>query len=127
MDGAHNAQKMMAFVDSFVEKYPDKKAVILLSLKVGKEYDDVLPLLSPISDELIITEFEGMQDTPLHSMDVDELAEKAKQYIPDTVVIKNQNQAYERLLKSPHDLAVITGSFYLISQLRSTHKELKYA
>ncbi len=119
MDGAHNEQKMTAFVGSFQKLYPDQKAVILLSLKEGKEYQAVLPLLKPICSQLIITTFKVAQDLPSTSMDPEELAKEAKNLgFTNVSVNPNYQEAYKQLLESPDKLAVITGSFYLLSAVR---------
>jgi dihydrofolate synthase/folylpolyglutamate synthase len=125
MDGAHNGQKMEAFVQGFKHKFPGKKAAVLLSLKAGKEYAEALPGLATITDELIITSFSLMQDTPHHSMDLEELTAQARTLIQDVKLINDQAEAYQTLLASKADILVVTGSFYLIAQLRNDHKELQ--
>jgi dihydrofolate synthase / folylpolyglutamate synthase len=119
MDGAHNEQKMAAFVSSFRQKYPGQKAAILLSLKKGKEHQAVLPLLRPITNKLILTTFAAVQDLPTSSMDVHVLAEAAKARGFDNVqAIPDSHAAYSALLQEPDKLLVVTGSFYLLSLMR---------
>ncbi len=125
MDGAHNEQKMRALVSSFQKLFPGQKATVLLGMKEGKEHADVLSLLKSIAAELIISEFTGMQDTPIVSTDSAVLAEKAKEIgIEHVRVERNVNKAYRLLLESTGSIGLITGSFYLIGELRHTHKEL---
>ena len=119
MDGAHNEQKMTAFVESFKALYPDKKAAILLALKEGKEYEAVLPLLEPICSQLIVTSFPSAQDLPTPSIDPQVLATAAKgggfnniQTEPDPLM------AYQLLQAAAEDMVIVTGSFYLLSSLR---------
>jgi len=128
MDGAHNGQKMRAFVSSFILLYPDKKATVLLSLKKCKEYDEVLPLLLPITDKLIVCDFTSVQDTHISSVDTEELAQAARKAGFENIsVIADLNEAYNLLQSQTKDIAVITGSFYLIGELRNNFKELKNA
>jgi len=125
MDGAHNGQKMHAFVSSFKRRYPGKKVPVLLSLKTGKDYQEVLPLLEGITTKLILTTFAGSQDTKVTSITPDELAQAATQFSFEEVITEpDQDKAYENLLNEPGELCIITGSFYLIGQLRQNHKEL---
>lgn len=119
MDGAHNEQKMEAFVNSFKALYPGKKANVLLALKEGKEYKTVLPLIRPICNRLIVTSFKTAQDLPIISINPKVLAAAAKklgfgivQTEPDYV------KAFQLLLESPKNITIITGSFYLLSSLR---------
>lgn len=126
MDGAHNEQKMQAFVNSFTAKHPSIKVPVLLALKLGKEFTAVLPLIKPITSKLIISEFEAGQDLPIPAIDAEELGAAAKQFgFVDVVVEPDKNKAYELLMKEQGELGIVTGSFYLIGQLRASHKELK--
>ena len=128
MDGAHNEQKMQAFVTSFMQMYPEKKVPVLLSLKQGKELAAVLPLLKPIISALVVTEFTGGQDLPTKAIDADELAHAAKKFgISNIVVETDPVAALQKLMSHTSDTVVITGSFYVIAQLRNSVKELKHA
>jgi len=127
MDGAHNAQKMKAFIDSLQEQYDGIKTTILLGLKTGKEYKDVLPLLKPVTNLLIITEFNVTQDIPVRAIESAKLAKEAERIGMRVVVQPNQDKAYELLMSQPQEEVIITGSFYLIAQLRGKHQELRDA
>ena len=119
MDGAHNEQKMTAFMNSFQKLYPNQKAAVLLSLKEGKEYQAVLPLLKPICSQLIVTTFKVAQDLPAVSMDPYKLAQEAKNIgFSEVLVNPDYRNGYEHLLAAPGDLVIITGSFYLLSCIR---------
>jgi dihydrofolate synthase/folylpolyglutamate synthase len=125
MDGAHNQQKMQAFVQSFKHQFPEQKATVLLGMKAGKEYDEVLPLLQPITDSLIICEFSAVQDTHIEAVTTEDLENAAKNIGYTHVIIsKNPNQAYQQLLDSAGEIGIITGSFYLLGEIRKLHKEL---
>ncbi len=118
MDGAHNSQKMQAFVDSFRHKYPGQKVPVLLSLKSDKEHQEVLRELLPICSELIITSFQTSEDLPATPNDPNVLAEEAKRIGSQHIKIEpNPFKAYKLLLNTKTKLAVVTGSFYLIADL----------
>lgn len=126
MDGAHNGQKMESFIKAFKKKFGDIKVPVLLSLKRGKEHADVLPQIKSIASELIITSFSLVQDTVLHSTDLNELRKAANDFgIKKVRVIKNQDEALDYIMTTESGTVVITGSFYLISQLRGAHPELR--
>lgn len=119
MDGAHNEQKMRAFVSSFTARYPDTKATILLSLKQGKEYEAVLPLLRPVCDRLIITTFNVLQDLPSRSIEPTILRRAAKTHgFTQVSTEEDTATALKTALETSNDLLVITGSFYLLSIVR---------
>ncbi len=119
MDGAHNEQKMTAFVASFQKLYPEKTAVVVLALKEGKEYQSVLPLLEPITARLILTTFDAVQDLPARSIYPNLLAAEAKKLGHAHVQVEpDSSKAFSLVLASPEEICIITGSFYLLSCLR---------
>lgn len=118
LDGAHNEQKMRAFVSSFQKLYPGKKAAILLGLKEGKEYESVLPLLKPICIQLVVTSFATTQDLPIKAIKPSILAEAAQRLKFSNVVVEpNAQKALDLLMNSTADSVVVTGSFYLLGNL----------
>jgi dihydrofolate synthase/folylpolyglutamate synthase len=119
MDGAHNAQKMAMFLTSFQHTYPGVKPAFLLALKEGKEPQDIGPLLAPLASSVIVTTFQSSQDLPAISQNPEKLAALlVATGVQNVQVISDQHAAYEALLASPEQVIIITGSFYLLSQLR---------
>ena len=118
MDGSHNEQKMRAFVDGYKQLYPDHKPTVLLALKEGKEYIDVFRILREISDSFILTEFTTTQDMPIQSIDAEELHHYCMEIGITSSVIKDHTEALQALLERTGP-KIITGSFYLIGQIRS--------
>lgn len=120
MDGAHNAQKMRAFVTSYKQLFPSSKADILIALKDGKNYQEVIPIIASIASRIIVTNFITSQDLPARSIDPDKIAALIKSDYRAISVecIPNLSEAYHELLNSSENHAIITGSFYLISQIR---------
>lgn len=125
MDGAHNGQKMTAFWHSFTTKYPGAKPVVLLALKQGKEIADIVPLLQNHAAEVIVTTFTKTQDLPLLSIEPSEITSVLQANGVKCRAIHSQKEAYETFLHHIQDVGVITGSFFLISQLREGHRELR--
>jgi dihydrofolate synthase/folylpolyglutamate synthase len=119
MDGAHNAQKMTAFVQSYNKLYPNTKPAILIALKRGKEYKAVVPLLAQLTNQVIITSFATSQDLPVVSMDPIVLAEAFKEAgVAQVLAVPDHSEAFRQLLALPGKDVIITGSFYLLSQIR---------
>jgi dihydrofolate synthase/folylpolyglutamate synthase len=121
MDGAHNAQKMTAFVDSFRRHFPEVKPAVLLALKDSpdKDYQAVAPILAPLAARAIVTTFQTTQDLPSKSIDPELIAEAFREVGVDVKAIPDQAQAVSTLLAAAGDVVVITGSFYLLSQIRN--------
>ena len=120
MDGAHNAQKMTAFVNSFRRLYPGTRPAVLTALKDDKEYKKVVPLLAPLAARVIITTFRTSQDLPVKSMDPGVLAKAFRAAGTASVeTINDHNEAFQALINGPEKTCVVTGSFYLLGQIRN--------
>lgn len=120
MDGAHNEAKMTAFAASFQKKYGQRRVPVLLALKQSKDYQSIAPLIVKFASQAIVTTFSHSQDLPTESIDPQEIAEVLqKGGLEEAVCVTNPYEAYEKLLGLGSDLVVVTGSFYLISQLRA--------
>lgn len=119
MDGAHNEQKMATFLASFGQMYPGVKPAVLLALKEGKDSSNLGSLFAPLASELIITTFNTSQDLPARSIDPSELAKVFRHGgVQNVSAVSDQHEAYKKLLASSAKVCIITGSFYLLSQLR---------
>ncbi|HEX5743832.1 MAG TPA: Mur ligase family protein, partial [Candidatus Saccharimonadales bacterium] len=119
MDGAHNGQKMGAFIKSFQHMYPGVKPAVLISLRDTKDYHDLIPLLRPFAGRVITTAFTASQDTYIRSMDPKLLAKDFRAGgISEVTVIDRHDEAFKALLDSPEQVCMVTGSFYLLKQVK---------
>ncbi len=118
MDGAHNQQKMTAFIDAYVEKFPGQKATVILGMKKDKEFKAVINVLQPIIETLIVASFNKSQDLPVIPQDPEVISDYAISKGIKTIVIKDYKKAYAELVKSKQNIKIITGSFYLLAQIR---------
>lgn len=123
MDGAHNFQKMTAFEESFKELYPNIKPVVIIALKHDKDYQEVADLLSSFAERVIVTTFSSSQDLPVKSMEARILAEAFGNRLP-VQVINDPILAVRTFLNGPESIGVVTGSFYLLSQIRNNIDQL---
>jgi dihydrofolate synthase/folylpolyglutamate synthase len=120
MDGAHNVQKMTTFIASFRQAYPGIKPAVLLALKKDKDAAAIGPLLADFAAQVIVTTFTSSQDLPATPADPTALAEAFRQAgVPQVTAEPDSRTAYRQLLAAPGEIGVITGSFYLLSQLRN--------
>lgn len=120
MDGAHNQQKMVAFIESFRKLYPGIKPAVMVSLKHNKDHEDIAPLLVPFANRVIVTAFSTTQDSTIKSMDSEVLGAALREAgAKNLQIIPDQHAALEALLDAPERVCVITGSFYLLSRVRN--------
>jgi dihydrofolate synthase / folylpolyglutamate synthase len=119
MDGAHNAQKVCTFVSSFKAVYPNRKATIMLALKKGKEYREVIDSLLPIAGSFILTTFDTTQDLPATSQNPEKIADYCSDLDVFSEVVADNREALVTLLNKKSDIKLIVGSFYLLGQVRN--------
>ncbi|QQS18627.1 hypothetical protein IPL68_00805 [Candidatus Saccharibacteria bacterium] len=116
---------MTAFWQSFAELHKGVRPVVLFALKQGKEIADIAPLLAKHADEVIVTTFSKTQDLPIVSMDPSEIVSVLKANGVKCRLVANQDEAYAVFMKQVQNVGVITGSFFLIAQLREANQELR--
>jgi dihydrofolate synthase/folylpolyglutamate synthase len=121
MDGAHNGQKIEAFVDSFRKLYPGAKPAILLGMRDGKDYETAVPLIASLASRVITTAFVSSQDLPVRSLPPQKLAAAFKNKL-SVKVIADQSAAFQELVNGPEKICVVTGSLYLLGQIRNNEQ-----
>ena len=120
MDGAHNPQKIEALIHTVRELYPGTKATFVLSLKASKIIEGIGPSIKPIASKVIVTRFKTTEDLRTRAINPGLLAERLIDEGLDRVEVEpDQEKALSDALKEDSSLVIITGSFYLISQLRA--------
>jgi dihydrofolate synthase / folylpolyglutamate synthase len=122
LDGAHNPQKMQAFISSLMEYYPNRKFDLLVAFKKGKDInqmlDEILKYKNTINS-IILSKFDGPQDTQIESQGLDEIQNYLvqNQFI-NIQIINNLSQACSLTNQNLETISVITGSLYLISAVK---------
>ncbi|WP_046215714.1 bifunctional folylpolyglutamate synthase/dihydrofolate synthase [Paenibacillus wulumuqiensis] len=124
LDGAHNPEGAASLVKSIPQTYTYNKLHMLAGMLENKQHEPVFRHLLSIADTLILTEPDFRR-----KMDADKLYELVRQLQHDMnkteveiIVESDWKQALE-LLKSRterEDLGVVTGTLYLISDVRAT-------
>jgi dihydrofolate synthase/folylpolyglutamate synthase len=123
VDGAHNPQKMKVFVDSYLKNISNKKATVLVALKEGKNYEQVIDELLDVASKLFVTKFKSSSNLPSKSLDPKLISQYAKKMSDIEVITENDyKKATKMLLEDNSEYKIITGSFYLISQTKHVVK-----
>ncbi len=119
LDGAHNPDKMEAFIGSLTELYPNEKFDFLLSFKIGKDYEEMLKLILPLARNVMLTSFHSdKNDSPQLSTDSN-LVEKIlkSENFTNYEIIDDLKTALDKFLRTDNHAKVITGSLYLLSEV----------
>lgn len=121
LDVAHNAASVEAVLDTVAEAYPNEKPVVLLALSRDKDIPGILQTLLPRVDRLVLTQYV----TNPRALPVDQL-ETAVMRLKPTVPVHRMDgppeAAWQAALRfaRPTQPVVITGSTFLIAELRAT-------
>lgn len=121
LDGAHNAQKLHALTESIKQKYPRQKIAVLTALTEGRSFrlEDATEGLSRLADHLIVTTFSGQKDGPHRSEEAEVIAQLLGKHGAQSVELSPRPQvAFDKLLKRPEPVLLVTGSFYLLNHIR---------
>lgn len=119
IDGAHNPQKMSEFIKNIKHLYPKKKFTFLISFKFDKKIKDIIRYIIPVAERVIITSFFiDSQDTVSSSAPITQIkTEFERLNFKNVETIENQEASLKKALGYKEDI-IITGSLYLISQIR---------
>lgn len=119
LDGAHNpsaARELAAFLS---ENFAGRKIWLLYGALRDKSVDEVAGQLFPLAAEVIITE-----PRTTRSISAQQLAEIAGHHAQHSQTIADAERALDYVTASarPEDAIFITGSLYLVGQLRAYWK-----
>ncbi|MGO4546205.1 folylpolyglutamate synthase/dihydrofolate synthase family protein [Paenibacillus sp. 2TAB23] len=124
IDGAHNPEGAQALVEALKNTYQYDRLHLMMGMLENKNHQDVLKHILPIVDTLILTEpdFRMKKDAAALA----ELVQEMRQQLPEEhafelVVEQNWQAALQKLqqLTGETDLGVVTGTLYLIADVRS--------
>lgn len=123
LDGAHNLDKVRALVSSIKRIFPKKKIISIIAIKNDKDVKEMLTQLLKISQKVIFTKFQLTADIGIiSSYDPEELLEVARTIDKDKtmIIIGKAKEALGEAVKSakPDDLILITGSLYLVGEIK---------
>ncbi|MFH0885215.1 MAG: folylpolyglutamate synthase/dihydrofolate synthase family protein [Candidatus Micrarchaeota archaeon] len=110
-DGAHNPDGIRALVES-MDIYPREKLVCVFSALKDKDYREMLSILAPICDEIIVNQIKSERAAP-----ADEIAAAAKEYTKTQVVPDIASSV--RLAKrkaGKKGMVLICGSLYMLGE-----------
>jgi dihydrofolate synthase/folylpolyglutamate synthase len=120
LDGAHNpsaARELAGFVE---ESLKGKRIFLLYGALRDKAVDEVAGLLFPLATEVVLT-----APSTSRAISASQLEEIAAHYAYKSTTIADAEEAIEYALAkaSPGDVIFITGSLYLVGQLRHYLKQ----
>jgi len=115
LDGAHNPSAARELANFLGENFAGRRVTLLFAAMRDKAVDEIAGILFPHASEVIFT-----QPKISRAISAAQLAEMAGEYAPHHRVIPNADVALDEAISSarPDDAIFITGSLYLVGELR---------
>ncbi|MBW7457179.1 bifunctional folylpolyglutamate synthase/dihydrofolate synthase [Paenibacillus sepulcri] len=122
VDGAHNPEGAETLADALRNTYTYNRLHLMIGMLANKNHPDTIRHILPLVDTLVVTEpdFRKAMSAEALANIVREMREKIGRPF-ELIVEPNWKQALARLQKltGEADLAVVTGTLYLIADVRS--------
>lgn len=122
LDGAHNIAKMTAFLESLQKIYHNKKKVFLIGFKKDKDVTNLLSLITPLAESIVISQFTTAVDLGKNlSMEAKDVALQIPDYNKELFVDADVRKALTKAIefaRTNDAIIVTTGSLYLVGEIR---------
>jgi dihydrofolate synthase/folylpolyglutamate synthase len=120
LDAAHNPQKMHALAESLQARFPDKTFAVLFAPTKGQRsfYENLLNEVVPFASYLIVTSFQPDESGRFGSASPARLQLLLESLDVKGGVIADPAEAFAALHARSEDILVVTGSFYLLNNIR---------
>lgn len=116
LDGAHNPEKVSGMAAALRQVTGGRRLILVFGVLESKNYSEMWDHLEPLADMLIATAPKVLAKPPIPASEIAGLAG------PNLLVetIDNPLDAIERALElaSPDDAIIVTGSLYLVGNIR---------
>jgi dihydrofolate synthase / folylpolyglutamate synthase len=122
LDGAHNPEKMAALAAALRLLYPGRRPVCVVAMRRGHDIATTLAPLLTVASTVILTQISAGTDWG-REQSVDPILLRRTIAVPPgvTVLIEPEAEAALQLARNeagPEGLVCVTGSLYLVGQLR---------
>ena len=116
LDGAHNPKSIEALARNVKRLFPRKRKILVFGTSQDKRSDRMIPFLSKVFDTCILTQSAIPRAKEIGTL-LAEAKGKFRAVLP--TVASREALALAKKLARANDLIVITGSFYLIGEIRA--------
>ena len=119
LDGAHNPSAARELADFLNENFAGHRVTLLFAAMRDKAVDEIAGILFPLASEVVFT-----QPKISRAISAAQLAEMAGEYAAQFRVIPSAEAALEEALSGARsgDAILVTGSLYLVGELRQYWK-----
>lgn len=119
VDGAHNIASARALADSVEEYYSGRHIILIIGILKDKQVDSILEILCRLADTIIVTRPDSDR-----AVDTETLFQKVNDYSSDIMILDDASAAMAKAIDIAHpsDVIIVSGSLYLIGEVRKILK-----
>lgn len=118
LDGAHNPQKMRAFLKAVKKTYPNKRFTFVIAFKHGKEYAKMLKYIVPFASKIIATTiFSNNPDFGYLSTRAEDIKKTLRKSNFTNIQIVKEKKELKRVIEENEGDSIVTGSLYLVGDI----------
>jgi dihydrofolate synthase/folylpolyglutamate synthase len=123
LDGAHSPPKMASLAEAIRNLFPGVKTTAVLAFSEGHDFAATLGVIAPLLSQVILTNFDAISDYgSRHAQPPEILANLITHDFPHIKWVIEQDPlnavALAKKLTQPEDLICVTGSIFLVGQVR---------
>jgi len=123
LDGAHNPEGAEMLANALKQSYRYERLHIMAGMLASKHHRDYCRHILPLADTIIVTQpnyYSAKEAGELYELIIDLKRDMGLDHL-EVSLEPDWHEALERLkrMSGPQDLAVVTGSLYLVSDVRS--------
>ena len=121
IDAAHNPAGIGALCDTLKTQFSYRRLIVIFGVLNDKDYKNMLRKMAPLVQHLIITRPDSSR-----SLSPEKIFMIAQQYHCETVIVEKPDEALHQALveAGPDDLICITGSVYLIGEIKRVYQKV---
>jgi len=119
LDGAHNIAGMKILKETMKNDFEFDKLILVLGILSDKNIEEMLKIISPISDVIIVTK--SKNDRASDPSDLKKLLEKIG--YKNDIFVKNEIADaldYAKSIAKKDDLICVTGSLFTVGEAKDT-------
>ncbi len=123
LDGAQNHASAQSLRKTLTETFPEKGIVLVLGVSRDKDIMRIVQLLVPLSKEVILTQADNPRAADIE--DIEDIIRRHLEEIPQQIFkFRDSRSAVElaRQKARPQDLILVTGSLFLVGEVRTLLK-----
>ena len=115
VDVAHNPASLAALRETLEALFPGRRIILVFGMVATHDHHASTSLIAPLAQTVIVTTPQHLKPLPAAV-----LAEEVRRYVPRVEVIEDRHAAVDRALAlaGSDDVVVVTGSFFLVGEVR---------